>query len=109
MVHLGGTALVMTARPEYRNLLLVLAYCVLDDALTALRKQGEFSCKGDDPSLGRQMDASRGNRLWQDYDLVNLGKVARNALAHEGEFASAADCDKYIDAIESELRAWDVL
>ncbi len=47
--------------------------------------------------------------IWQDYDLVNLGKVARNALAHEGEFASAPDCDKYIDAIESELRAWDVL
>jgi hypothetical protein len=33
----------------------------------------------------------------------------RNSLAHRGNLVSANDCLRYIEAIENELTAWNIL
>ena len=96
-----------TPPKEFYNLPLVLAYAVLDRVLHVLRDQGEFSCKS--WMLGAKMDASRNKLPWKDYCLVDKGRNARNDLAHEAKLLSKADCLRFIDAIESELRAWSIV
>ena len=80
---------------------------VLDEVLIELRDQGEFASKG--RHLGHRMRDSRGSLPWHDYPLVDSGKKARNDLAHKAIIAPIADCKKYVDAIEAELKAWGVL
>jgi len=96
-----------TPPDNYYNLPLVLAFAVLDEALGEHIQQGTFKC-GDrrPPLLGAKMSASRNAIPWQDYSLVELGKTARNKLTHEAQFIPKADCFKFIDAIERELKAW---
>ncbi len=55
------------------------------------------------------MAASQNALPWQDYELINNGRDARNALAHQAKLLSKADCLRFIDAIESELKAWGVV
>ena len=92
---------------DFYNLPLVLAYAVLDQVLNELRDQSEFRSKNS--KLGTKMFASRKALPWQDYGLVDNGREARNDLAHEAKLLSKADCLRYIDAIESELRAWNIV
>ena len=95
-----------TPPEEIYNLPLVLAYAVLDEVLSALISQGTFACR--DWTLGAKMGASSkpGSGLqWKDYDLVARGKEARNDLAHEAKLLAKADCFRFIDAIEGELKA----
>ncbi len=95
-------------RPEDSyNLPFVLAYAVLDQVLNELRTQGAFTCKT--RKLGDKMTASQNVLPWQDYDLVNNGRVARNDLAHEAQLLSKVDCLRFIDAIESELKTWGIV
>lgn len=92
---------------DYYNLPLVLAYAVLDQVLNKLRDQGVFACK--DKRLGPKMVASKNALQWQDYTLVDNGRDARNDLAHETKLASKVDCFRFIDAVESELKAWGII
>jgi len=106
----GGPAPVIiteAASDEHYNLPLVLAYAVLDEVLDALIAQGVFSCKS--WMLGAKMAASKAALPWQNYALVDQGKTARNDLAHEAKLADKAQCLKFVDAIELELKAWGVI
>jgi len=96
---------------ELFNLTLVLAYAVLDQVLDELIAQGIFSCAPSrrPPMLGAKMAASKGSLPWQDYDLIEAGRAARNSLAHEGKLLSKADCIAYVAALEVELEAWSIL
>lgn len=103
-----GAGVVSETYPEdYYNLPLVLGYAVLDRVLTELRDQGEFACRG--WLLGAKMAASQSVLPWQDYDLVNGGKEARNNLAHDAVLTSKTDCLRFIDAVETELKAWGIV
>ena len=55
------------------------------------------------------MGASQKLLPWQNYDLVDNGRVARNDLAHEAKLSSKADCLRFINAIEAELKAWGII
>jgi hypothetical protein len=55
------------------------------------------------------MAASANLLPWRDYALVDTGKTARNDLAHEAKLVDKANCFRFIDAIEAELKAWNVL
>jgi len=106
--YLPGFGVIVNTPPEeIYNLPLVLAYAVLDRVLNVLRDQGEFSCKS--WKLGAKMDASQNKLPWKDYCLVDKGRDARNELAHDAKLLSKADCLHFIDAIESELRAWSIV
>jgi len=103
----GGATFVNETPPDdYYNLPLVLAFAVLDQALDAHIQQGTFKCSGERPPLGAKMSASRNALPWQDYQLVEHGKCARNALAHEAKIIPKTDCFNFIDGIERELKAW---
>ena len=105
---LPGFGYISETRPaDSYNLPLVLAYAVLDLVLRELRDQGEFTCKA--WQLGKKMAASQNALPWQDYDLVNNGRDARNDLAHQAKLLSKADCLRFIDAVESELKAWSIV
>lgn len=109
---LPGAGFITTVpREETFNLILVLAYSVLDQVLDELMAQGVFTCNASrkPPMLGTKMAASRASLSWQNYDLVETGKTARNALAHKGKLLSKADCLAYVAAVEAELVAWSIL
>lgn len=86
----------------------MLAYAVLDQVLDQFKIQGLFTTSGRS-LLGTKMEASKGRIPWQDYALVEKGKDARNALAHEAVLVPKSECLAFIDAIERELTAWGVI
>lgn len=96
------------SRPsEYYNLPFILAYAVLDQVLNELINQDVFQCKS--WMLGKKLEASRVSLSWQDYDMIEAGKNARNSLAHEAQLLSETQCRTYIECIERELHAWRLL
>ncbi len=104
----------MVGRPpasEFRdlcfNLLLIVAFSVIEDVLRQLRDEGKFSCK--DHRLKPLMKSSRPYLPWLDFDLIDKGREHRNESAHQRVFLAHAECRKYIAAIEAELVAWGVL
>lgn len=99
-----------TPPEEFYNLPFVLAYAVLDQVLDELIDQGAFKKpRGRRPMLGAKMTASAADLQWTDYDLVAKGKDARNDPAHEAKLLAKADCFRFVDAVESELKAWGVI
>ena len=94
---------------EFYNLPFVLAYAVLDQVLAELINQGTFQCAGKTPQLGKKMKASQKVVPWQDYKNITNGKKERNLLAHKAKLLNKDKCFEYIDAIETELKAWGVL
>jgi hypothetical protein len=92
---------------ELYNLPFALAYAVLDQALNKCRDAGAFACKH--WQLEKRMIASMASLPWQDYALVDAGRLARNKLAHEAALLTKADCRKYINGIEAELKAWGAI
>ena len=104
----GGGDFINETRPEDSyNLPFLLAYAVLDQVLSELTAQGDFSCKS--WKLGEKMAASRSRLPWQDYDTVQAGKEARNKLAHEAALVAKVDCLRFIDTVERELKFWAVI
>ena len=100
--------------PESYNLILVLSYSLLDEALSILIEEKEFSCpkpkyKHATIQLGTKMKAARTQISWINYPLVYAGKTARNRLAHSGTLVEKDDCIKYAYAIKSELMGWQIL
>lgn len=107
----GGAPVFFTETPPegFYNLPFLLAYAVLDQVLSELIDQGTIQCNKKRPLLGDKMAASINVLPWQDYAQVESGKAARNALAHEGVLLRNAACFGFINAVESELKAWAIL
>ena len=106
----GGAFVNETPPEDFCNLPFVLAYAVLDQVLTELMDQGTFPRpSGPRPMLGQKMSASRTHLPWTDSKLVKDGKDARNRVAHEAILLGRADCCRYIEAIEQELRSWSII
>jgi len=105
----GGAFINETPPESFYNLPFLLAYAILDQVLTELIDQESIQCKQKKPLLGDKMAASLNVLPWQNYTLIEDGKTARNELAHEARLLTKNDCFAYIDAIETELKAWDVL
>ena len=93
------------------SLVLVLAYGVLQDTLYALRDEGHFQAgkPGTLAPLGALMKSSQGNIPWVDFATVDEGRDKRNDVAHNAQVLPHNECEKYIDAIEQELRGWNIL
>lgn len=104
-------AIINETPPEsFYNLPLVLAFAVLERVLTQLGDERAIpEAPGRRPPLGARMGESKEALRWQDYALVERGRNKRNDLAHKATLVQRADCFKFIDAIEVELRAWGVL
>jgi hypothetical protein len=105
----GGPFMNETPPESFYNLPFLLAYAVLDQMLAELIDQGTIQCQKKRPLLGDKMAASSNAIPWQDYALVDSGKTARNELTHDARLLGKADCFRFIDAIENELKAWRVL
>ncbi|MCB0027240.1 MAG: hypothetical protein KDE28_04995 [Anaerolineales bacterium] len=89
------------------NLTLLFAFSVLEKALKQMKIEGLISAKRD--SLGALMSASRNHISWLDYPLVDQARGDRNLVAHEQQLIERGTCWCYLDAIEAELVAWQVL
>jgi len=106
----GGPFFNETPPESFFNLPLILAFGVLDQVLDEFIQQGFMQRPpGRRPMLGDKMKVAKTAVPWQNYPLVEAGKTDRNALAHEGRLLDRESCLRYIGAIESELRAWQVL
>ena len=96
---------------EFQNLAyalcLLFAFSVLEQVLLALRDQGTFASARS--QLGSLMSASRAVLPWQDYALVDKGRKCRNRIAHQQAIGERAETWRFIDAIEAELKAWQVV
>lgn len=104
----GSALSASSLMPEpYWNFPFFLAYAVLDDTLEILQSEGVFNSGSWKLSL--KMRASQSTLPWQDYQLVDAGREARNDLAHEAKFLSKKECFKYVRAVENELKAWNIL
>ncbi len=105
----GGTIIEERGSPaESYNLLMMLAYASLDEALSQFIEEEIFSCQGK-KLLGAKMEASRANIPWRNYEIVFEGKEARNELAHESVLSDKNNCLKYVSAIRNEFQSWGLL
>jgi hypothetical protein len=86
---------------------LLFAFTVLERVLLQLRREGAFTSKSS--QLGHLMEGSRKALPWSDFDLVDEARDRRNDVAHRLTVLERADTWRYVDAIETELRAWAVL
>jgi len=106
--YLAGGRIWYEDRPEESyNLLLILAYSVLGQVLFQLQNEEVIAKKVD--KVGYMMKVSKNTLPWQDYNIVDKGREARNNLAHGAILVEKNDCLKYINAIEVELKAWEVI
>ena len=88
------------------NLVVLFAFSVLQDTLEQLAHEEVFAEKR---GLKGLMESSKKALPWVDYDKVDTGRDKRNDIAHERIFLPRLECWEYIDAIEKELIAWEVL
>lgn len=88
-------------------LLLPFGYSVLEKALLCSKEEGRFSCTSG--QLWPMMAASRMVLEWKDFDAVDRGRKARNALAHERVVPASSVTFQSLDAIERELIGWHIL
>ena len=103
----GGFPTTQDFKNATYSLCLLFAFSVLERVLAQLKNEGMFSCGS--RQLGCLMAASRSNLAWVDYALVDQARVARNRVAHHYEWPDRIDCWKYLDAIEAELKAWQIV
>jgi hypothetical protein len=105
-IHMGGWVMTQVTDDVYA-LLLPFGFSVLEHALVCAREEGRFrSASG---QLWPMMDSARDAIPWRDFDAVNSGRRARNALAHERTVPSSATTFQALDAIEKEFILWQVL
>jgi hypothetical protein len=104
-----GVQITETWPKEAFNLPFLLAYAVLDQVLSHLKDQGAFPCPPNEWRLFNKLEASKHYLPWQNYGLIDLGRKARNDLAHEAKVLGKADCKTIIKAVEMELVAWAIL
>ncbi len=92
---------------NFWNFPFFLAYAVLDDVLSILQNQGLFN--SGTWTLSKKMKASKSKINWLDYEFIDRGREARNALAHKGVFISLEESFAYVEGIERELQSWEIL
>lgn len=103
----GPVFVVETPPEEFFNLPLVLAYSCLEDALNHLIEECHFACAG--RWLDDKMKAARNAGLFIDYAELELGRAARNEIAHEGALHDKKTCVRFVDAIGYELRSLKII
>ena len=91
----------------FGGLLLIFAFSVLEDALLALRDQGEFPSKSS--RLKDLMYNSKGSLTWLDFSLADEGRERRNDIAHRRMKFPPTQCKQYTACIEAELKNWGIL
>ena len=106
MQGLGGVPQSMEFWDLSHSLVLLFAFSVLEDVLKQVRTEQGLKCG---PQLGAMKDASRDMLPWADFDTVDTARECRNELAHDQVIPPRADSWEYIDAIERELIAWEIL
>ena len=89
------------------NLPMFLAFNVLEKALRVLKKQRQIP--GHSDQLGDLMDIFQGDPSWLERSVLRDGERRRNAIAHAGELFSGVECLADIEAVEEQLRAWEIL
>lgn len=105
-----GVGYVQESPPEsFYNLPFLLAYATLDQVLSQMIDEGIVTCPKRRPMLGDKMAASATAIPWQGYCVLEAGRIARNALAHDAVLLSKSDCLMYIGAVEGELSSWGLL
>ncbi len=106
MGGIGSLPSIFLADPVY-NLVLLYAFAVLDEVLRQLRDEGNFSSKT--TKLGDLMYSSKLSLPWLDFDFVDNGRERRNEIAHRSATIPRGECWQYIDAIETELKSWQIV
>lgn len=101
-----GVAVNLTLRDVCHSLVILFAFSVLEEVLTQLRDEGNFTSGS---QLGALMHASKSVIPWVDFNLVDKARQERNKVAHDQKILPRGDCWKYIDAIEAELLEWGIL
>jgi hypothetical protein len=89
------------------NLPLLLAFDVLGKVLRALKKQRQLP--GERDQIGDLMDIFQGDPSWLEWSVLRDGVRRRNAIAYAGELFSGVDCLADIEAVEEQLREWEIL
>ncbi len=105
-VGMGGTPVIFVADAAH-NLPFIHACSVLNDTLFQLSKEGHFTCGS--IFLGTLVAKAETHLYWNDYKLIEELVDKRNGIAHYGKIIPRADCWRYIDAIENQLRSWKVI
>lgn len=105
-ISTGGLFAIFAA-DAVQNLPFIHACSVLNEALLQIAKEGGFKCKS--IFLGKLVDDSKSVLPWINYSLVREIVEKRNDIAHRGKVIPRADCWKYIEAIETEFRAWTII
>ena len=104
----SGAYINETPPERFFNLPLILAFSVLDQVLKELIQQGSVP-RPNGGLLGAKMKSARSAIAWQNYNYVECGKDERNAVAHDGKLLDREACLAFVNAIEIELYAWQVL
>jgi hypothetical protein len=89
------------------NLPLLLAFDVLGKVLRALKRQRQVP--GERDQLGDLMDIFQGDPSWLEWSVLRDGVRRRNAIAYAGELFSGVECLTDIEAVEEQLREWEIL
>lgn len=92
---------------EAHNIPFLHACAILNNVLEILKDEGHFSCRSRE--LGRLQENSRNVLKYDNYSLINEIREARNGLAHNAKIYNKTDCWKYIDAIKSQLKSWEII
>ncbi len=102
----GGSPAIFAADAAH-NLPFMHAFAVLNDVLTQLANECQFSCKS--IFLNPLLHASENVLSWENFRLVKEGVDRRNKVAHKGEILPRGQCWKYIDTVHEQLLTWNVL
>jgi len=102
----GASAIALLADIPH-NLPFLYACGVFNDALIEIRDAGYFKSKM--RTLGALITDSKNSLPWLNYTLMKEVVEKRNDLAHRAVILPRCDCWRYIDAIELQLRDWNVL
>ncbi len=103
---LGGTY-PFAAADAAHNLPFMHALAVLNDVLEALAKEGVIKCKSH--FLRALLAAAENELVWVDYGTISEAVSRRNEVAHRGELVPRGDCWRYVDAVKTELIAWEIV
>jgi hypothetical protein len=89
------------------NLPMFQAFCVLNDVLAQLAREGQFVCGS--RYLGALVNESEHALPWQNFPAIRAGVTDRNRVAHDAVILARGECWKHIKAINWELTSWSVL
>ncbi|MBF0485135.1 MAG: hypothetical protein HQL16_01345 [Candidatus Omnitrophica bacterium] len=89
------------------NIALLLAYGVLERVLLYFKTSGLLACGRTE--LGCLMKSSKTAINWSDYSVVDDGRKKRNDLAHQAKLLAPQDVNKYITAIQVNLKTWALI